>query len=475
MQNKNPVRLSKFNLYVDGSPEPGTTLVYNTYSGGFVTLDDATLGVLRKADAGADLEAADAALIDPDFFDPSVGILVESHEAEERDFRAWFEAKKSNPDKLSCIVSITFACNFDCTYCCQADVLNGRMMNAANGARTAAWLAARALEIGARHIELDFVGGEPLLHPDRIEQILADIRERAPGVKLTFRLITNGYFLSRELVERWLPLGLVGAQVTLDGDETTHSQTRVSKKKGEDTFARIFQNVVEVSPLIAVNINGNYQSDTVHGFVPLLHKLREAGFKKGSRVSFTPALTALGAPSDAASGSCLWSGSSPELMIALGDEVWKHGYNAGDPVSVGPCSFHQKHAFAIDPEGHIYKCPGFLGKTEWAIGHVESGLTSRYEGLANVNPQRLCGSCEHRPDCAGGCVAATWIELGRVEGVNCEIQFFEKHRAELIQRKYALAVSDSPTEAVAMFPQSTFEIPRAPGRRSSALRVLAAA
>jgi uncharacterized protein len=449
--------------------------VYNTYSGGFVSLDDETLSVLKKADTGAELSAAEQALVDPEYFDASVGILVESREAEERDFRAWFEAKKSNPHKLHCIVSITFACNFDCTYCCQADVLNGRMMNAANGARTAAWLAARALEIGARHVELDFVGGEPLLHPDRIEQILVDIRRLAPEVKLTFRLITNGYYLTRDRVERWVPLGLTGAQVTLDGDESTHHLTRVSKKKGEDTFARIFQNVVDVSPLIAISLNGNYQTDTVHGFVPLLEKLRAAGFKSGSRVSFSPALTALGAPSDAASGSCLWSGSSPELMIALGDEIWKHGFNAGDPVSVGPCSFHQKHAFAIDPEGHIYKCPGFLGKTEWAIGHVEGGLTARYHGLANLNPQRLCGSCAHRPDCAGGCVAATWIEAGRVEGVNCEIQFFEKHRDDLIQRKYALAVADSPSEAVAMFPKTTIEIPRAPGRRSSALKVLAAA
>ena len=473
MHNKNSVRLSVFNLYV--AHEAGSTLVYNTYSGGFVSLDDDTLAVLKKADGGSELADDERALVDPDYFDASVGILVESREAEERDFRAWFERLKSNPRKLSCIVSITFACNFDCTYCCQADVLNGRMMNAANGARTAEWLAARALEIGAPEIQLDFVGGEPLLHPDRIEQILADIRRLAPEVKLSFRLITNGYYLSRELVERWVPLGLTGAQVTLDGDESTHSQTRVSKKKGEDSFARIFANVVDVSPLIAITINGNYQTDTVHGFVPLLDKLREAGFKSGSRVSFSPALTALGAPSDAASGSCLWSGSSPELMIALGDEIWKHGFNAGDPVSVGPCSFHQKHAFAIDPEGNIYKCPGFLGKTGWAIGHVETGLTARYDGLANHNPQRLCGSCAHRPECAGGCVAALWIESGRVEGVNCEIQFFEKHRDELIQRKYALAVADDLPEAVAMFPKSTVEIPRAPGRRSSALRVLAAA
>jgi uncharacterized protein len=270
-------------------------------------------------------------------------------------------------------------------------------------------------------------------------------------------------------------MGLYSAHVTLDGDETTHHISRKSKKKGEDTFQQIFDNCIAVSDLIDIAIKSNYQLDTVHGMIPMIRKLAAAGLKPGSKVKLSPALAVLGAPSDAASGSCLWNGSSPELMIALNDESFRNGFNAGDPMSVGPCSFHRRHSYAIDPEGHIYKCPGFLGKTEWAVGHVDSGLTPRYEGLAAINPQRLCGSCEHRPECAGGCVAALWIESGRVEGVNCEIQFFEKHRDELIQRKYALAVADDLPEAVAMFPKSTVEIPRAPGRRSSALRVLAAA
>src|SRR5262249_29597799 len=153
---------------------------------------------------------------DPELFDDSVGILVDSRGAEEQAYREWHERRRSSTEKLSAIVSITFACNFDCTYCCQADVLNGRMMKAAEGEKAAIWLAERALEIGAKEIELAFVGGEPLLHPDRIEQIVDDVRERvsAAGVVVQFYLITNGYFLSPELVDKWVPMGLFGAQVT---------------------------------------------------------------------------------------------------------------------------------------------------------------------------------------------------------------------------------------------------------------------
>src|SRR5262249_19030110 len=413
------MRLSAFNQYVVDYPEPGQTLVYNTFSGGFASLDASTFALLKKADAGGMLDDSERQFIEPelsDLFDDPVGILVESRAAEERAFRAWMERTRSDTTKVTATVSITFACNFDCTYCCQADVLNGRMMNAATGAATASWLADRALAIGAREIRLNFVGGEPLLHPDRIEQIIADIRTRTEhaGITVRFHLITNGYFLSSELVERWVPLGLIGAQVTLDGDETTHSITRVSKK-GEDTFARIFANVVSASRRVRINLNGNYQENTVHGFAPLLTKLREAGMRQGSKIFFSPTLAARGAPPAAGCGACHWSGSHPDLIIALGDEIRRNGFNPGDIGAIGPCSFHSRHDYAIDPEGHLYKCPGFLGKMDWAIGHVSTGLTSRYDGLAAINPQRLCGSCSHRPECAGGCVAALWIAQGRTE------------------------------------------------------------
>jgi uncharacterized protein len=163
-------------------------------------------------------------------------------------------------------------------------------------------------------------------------------------------------------------------------------------------------------------------------------------------------------------------------MIAFGDEIRRNGFNPGDMGALGPCSFHFKHDYAIDPDGNLYKCPGFLGKTDWAIGHVTSGLTARYDGLVNMNPQRLCGDCGHRPECGGGCVAALWIASGRTEGVNCEINFYDRNSDSLIKRRYALAVADTPEAAVALFPPSPVSIPeRPPARgRSNLLRVIAA-
>jgi uncharacterized protein len=233
--------------------------------------------------------------------------------------------------------------------------------------------------------------------------------------------------------------------------------------------------VIDCADLIAININGNYMEDTAHGFPGLVAKLKAAGLGAKTRMHFSPALQVAGSPTDMPTGSCSFSGSNPALMIALNDEVVRAGFDGGDPLSIGPCGFHTVHNYAVDPQGHIYKCPGFLGKTEWAIGHVDSGLTGRYQQMLDSRPHKQCGSCSNRPDCAGGCVAFEWIARGDADGINCEKPYFESQGDALVMRKYALAVAaDDGRDPFELIPAVDVPALTPVGRRSSALRVLAA-
>lgn len=439
---------------IEHYPTHGTTLLYNAFSGGIAVLDERVMDLLRRADRGETLTPAEWSELDPDLFDESVGVLVQSHEWEEAEFRRWHEESRSDAAELSSVISVTFACNLRCTYCCQEDVRGGGAMTESVGQATAEWHACRALELGSRQVSLAFVGGEPLLAQRRIEQVVVGLNDRllSSSVSVRFSLITNGVFLTRELIEHWLPIGLVGAQVTLDGDESTHSLTRRSSRRGDDSFSTIYSNVVAASELIDVTIRGNYQDDTAHGFLPLIKKLASAGFRKGSRIRFVPALTTLGAPSDSASGSCTWGGSSPELMLLFSDEIRRAGFDPGDPIMLGPCGLHRKHTYAVDPGGNLYKCPGFLGHPEWTIGHVSRGLSSRYDEITSAAPMDACGSCAHRPHCGGGCVAAAWRKHGRPRGVTCELDYFERAKSHMIARKHALIDHEAGDKAVEQFP-----------------------
>jgi uncharacterized protein len=355
--------------------------------------------------------------------------------------------------------------------------MSGSVMKPEVADQTGEWLAERALAVGVESVHMAFCGGEPLLHPERIKRIAARVREKvAPhGLPVTFVLITNGYFLTDQMVSELVPYGLVGAQVTLDGDETTHHLTRVSKK-GENTFQRIFDHVVAASRRIQISINGNYTEATAHGFMPLTQKLAEAGMPRSTRVRFTPALEGLASIDWNGGGMCTWSDSDTTLHLAMQDEILRRGFDTAGLAEVGPCEFHDHHSFAIDPTGTIYKCPGFMGQPDWGIGHVGTGMDlAGYERLIAATPQAGCQGCAHRPNCGGGCVASEWLKTGEAAGVNCEKPFFERINDQAVVRRFLLATSDSPEEAVSAFPPPrnvTQASTRA--RRPAALRVVAA-
>jgi uncharacterized protein len=459
------MRRSRYTVSVKDFPSVGTTLLYHTLTGAFAEVDNA---------------ATDAELsVDPSLSDDDTGFFVTDEAVDDARFQDWYDALCRRRDELSVIVSVTQACNFDCTYCCQADVLDGRTMSPATAEATAAWLVARAREVGATTLDLAFVGGEPLLQPRRIETIVEQVRRELGPSAVRFSLITNGLFLTRELVERWRPLGLVGAQVTLDGDESTHGITRPTKK-GENAFATIFANVVACHELIKIEINGNFQPNTVHGFPALLDQLVAAGVR-GVSTRLTPALEALGAPSGSGSGGCTISASRPDLMLALRDEAVLRGFRPADMMRLGPCGLHREQHYAVDVEGHVYKCPGFLGKPEFAVGDVYAGVDERYglvlEAVRRGSPS--CTTCVNRPDCAGGCVATEWLKKGAPVGVNCEHEYFAANREAYLRREYAGA-SDEPFDVEpALRLASIVGVDQRPlherhdGRRSPALRVVA--
>ncbi len=449
------MRLSRFNLYVDDYPTAGQTLVHNTLSGSYVVFDEDVLAALRKAESGRSLDANELVLVDdPELYDPDVGVITASYEEEEAEFREWFAFRRNLGSTLHAIVGINLACNFDCPYCSQAEVMDGSVMTPEVVDQTAAWLAQRAIKQGLEGLHLILVGGEPLLHRERIKRLATGARSLLDrhGMRFTMAVITNGYFLDADTVSDLAALGLVHAQVTLDGDETTHCLTRVSKR-GDDSFHRIFDNVVAASRHIRVTVNGNYQENTVDGFAPLLQKLAEAGFPTGAKVTFSPALAGLSSSEGVGSGACTWSGSDTSHQIALYDETLRRGFDPGGPANVvGPCEFHDYHSFAIDPDGTVYKCPGFLGHPDWGIGHVQSGLTSRYEEMLTLTPKNGCTGCSHRPNCGGGCVAAEWIQAGNTDGVNCEKDYFDLVKDESVVRGFLLATENTQSEAVAKFP-----------------------
>lgn len=130
-------------------------------------------------------------------------------------------------------------CNLACGYCNEHD----RVSTPVALGVVLGWLDKLA-ELRTEIVTLS--GGEPLLHPD-VDAIVAGIRER----KMIAGLITNGYFLQPERIERLNQAGLQFLQISIDNvrpDDVSQKSLKVldSKLRNLAKHARFQVNVNSV-------------------------------------------------------------------------------------------------------------------------------------------------------------------------------------------------------------------------------------
>jgi MoaA/NifB/PqqE/SkfB family radical SAM enzyme len=105
---------------------------------------------------------------------------------------------------LQCSLYVTDQCNLDCAYCTEYD--NSKPHPSLDDLTR--WLT-RIRDLGTVRVAL--VGGEPLMHPDIVE-----IVRRAKKLGLLTSLTTNGFLLTKKLVQDLEDAGLEVMQISVD-------------------------------------------------------------------------------------------------------------------------------------------------------------------------------------------------------------------------------------------------------------------
>ncbi|HCM91813.1 MAG TPA: thioether cross-link-forming SCIFF peptide maturase, partial [Lachnospiraceae bacterium] len=90
---------------------------------------------------------------------------------------------------------------------------------------------------------------------------------------------------------------------------------------------------------------------------------------------------------------------------------------------------------SVTPTGDLYPCHQFVGKDEFKLGDVYTGITNREVQnefkLCNVYAKDKCRDCFARFYCSGGCAANSYNFSGDINGaydIGCELQ---KKRVEV--------------------------------------------
>lgn len=407
LENTNKYIPSKFNAL--SKTDDGGVILYNSYTGAIVDFSDE-----EKAEVMGSLKRTGTEALDSDvkksLFDN--GFIVPENVDEKR--RAeYLHQSMHRTDMLHLILMTTEQCNFRCTYCYET-FARGKMTDETKSG-VKALVKERATTLNNLHIS--WFGGEPLLELGIIEELSNSFMAEAKENKIDYSadIVTNGFFLTREVLEKLLSWEVRQYMVTIDGVQAVHDSRR-HMAGGQGTFERIIENlkaVKESTGQFDMTIRVNFDEDNLAETGELIEFLKEH-FADDKRfgVFFRPVGR--------------WGGENNDEIptcthITANKKIWEFTETAMDKgismsnmvtgsmmPTASVCYAAKPNAMVIGSNGQLYKCTTVLDEEVNKVGHINADGTMDldYDKIASwvmsgEETDSVCQSCFYRPACQG--------------------------------------------------------------------------
>lgn len=286
-----------------------------------------------------------------------------------------------DPRILELIILPTEQCNFRCTYCYE-DFEIGEMK--ANTVEAIKLLILKRMP-RIQRLVLSWFGGEPLMAKAIVFELnqFAQRECEKAGVQFSSNMTTNAFGLDPATFDTLSRSGMLKYQISLDGDEQEHNQTR-KMISGRGSFARIWSNLLAMrasSAQFYVKLRLHVHVSNLDSVRSLLTKLN-AEF--GSDPRFYIFFKSVGN----------WGGDSVKQMDLIKDsraviaefeallESW--GWFAARPYGKNDRPFHPCYAakpssFVIRADGSLAKCTVAFSDPRNRIGHINDDGTLTIE------------------------------------------------------------------------------------------------
>ncbi len=424
------MQLSNYIRVYPVDDDPGRLLLYSTRKGSKVMIRKETFRAIEENT----LSSGDSKVL------ADMKMVVEDRDAERQEMLSLFERINKKNTELDITVVLNLDCNFACVYCYEGKAKGDHYMSDETEDRLMAFIEKRLTE-KHKTVNIDLYGGEPLLGMDRIRSIMGRGKAIAEkrGIDCNFNMVSNGSLLTPKVGAELAELGLNSVKITLDGLAEEHNRTRPFKS-GAGSFDAIIRNIKANCDRIKIGISGIYNRENYRKFLPLLDFLMEEGLT-GDRlyqVKFDPVMVNPGENNTVKvpEGPCS-TPNQPWVMEAelfLREALLKRGYSTPKPA-VFTCMVEMDDSLVVNYDGSLYKCPGFLGREEFVVGSLDSGVgdfTDTYNvGLWN---NKECGECPYLPLCFGGCRYMAFAEFGNTDKFECRKTYFDANLETIIKQ-----------------------------------------
>lgn len=392
---------SKYNfLYPHTTGQDGDMVIYNART--------TSLSIMDKEHAKMFTDFCNGIPIADKDFEQQLfrcGCILPTNIDEQEILQLRLNQTRFNSSMLALTIAPTMNCNFRCVYCFEANSLNTSVMS--EEVQQAIIDLAKRRAKTAETMNVVWYGGEPLLALDIIEKMSKQLIQIAEENNIPYNaiMVTNGYFLTKEIAQKLTQLKVNSVQITVDGPKHVHDKRRVLAG-GQGTFDKIISNLAECwQEINNISLRINTDKTNEDKIDDIVHLLKEKGIER-----IYCYLGFVTETDDYSHERCLTMETFGKKQF---DFSLRHGYS---PMIEYPltranyCSADYYYNFLIDPEGLLYNCWNDIGNKERSVGSLFDDERANYN-LEYYNKFLLydptvdprCSDCKLLPVCMGGC------------------------------------------------------------------------
>lgn len=390
----------------------GYYIAYNAFSGAVALMTEENFAVYNNLTAklngqsAADLSEPEAELLKQLKYG---GFVRPDGPSEHEVLRFSHNVARYDSTSLGLVIAPTMACNMACVYCFEDK--QAKKMSAEIREAVVSFVEKQGKHIGG--LSVDWYGGEPLLALDVIEDLTDSFVEMSERLLFEYHasMVSNGYLLTPETVDRLVKLRVRHVQVTLDGPARIHNVKRPLKNK-QGSFDRILENIkyasTKMSIGVRVNVDKTFTSEII---AELLEELKKAGLQKRVGVYFgmvEPASKVCANISE----SCYETADFSPIEVGYYRMLLENDFRIDKlPAPVAAfCMASSISGHLVDPDGYLYRCWNYAGDKVNAYGNIKDDidfLHPNYKRLFEFSPfeKAECIGCNLLPVCMGGCPA----------------------------------------------------------------------
>lgn len=317
------------------------------------------------------------------------------------------ENKRRINNLLNLTIAPTMECNFSCSYCFETKtkgIMKDGIIN------NIIIFISNSVQLGVKHINITWFGGEPLLATSVIEKICKKLKAIDKEISIYQNIITNGYYLTDENLILLQECGIKSIQLSVDGVFDLHNKKRFTKLDN-DTFTTIINNVdnyakkkYEMYLCFRIGID----KDNINEYENINRFYKER-YGDNKKITINPAFiidTTKNKNKNSITCNTEKFNFKKYLAKELSDSTIIFPSN-----NISECAIRNYNSWCFDPKGDVYKCWEIIGNKKYKVGELTTSginitnqiILNRYLFGSDHLRNDKCINCLNIVNCGGGC------------------------------------------------------------------------